>query len=178
MRVFVSAGHSGSDPGAVANGAKEAELMLELRDMVADRLRAAGAEVKEDGADGENWPLKRALTQIAGTDIAVELHTNAASASSAEGVEVVATAARRAEAQRIAAAIARVLSAPLRRDGGWFSTDAFMLSRRFRPAFAEAGGLIVEVFFITNERELAKYRALKSQVADAIAGAILGENAG
>lgn len=177
MKVLVAAGHSGTDPGAVAGRHTEAALMLELRDAVAARLRAMGVDVAEDGADGQNLPLRAAIELLRGKDLGVELHTNAASAPTAGGVEVVARKDRRAEAQRVAAAIAGVLRLPLRRDKGWFSTDDFMLARRFRPGFAEAGGLIVEVFFISNPAELAKYLALKAQVADAIAEAIAGEGA-
>ena len=56
-QILISAGHSNQDPGATANGVTEAGLALELRDLLADKLRAIGCDVAEDGADGQNLPL-------------------------------------------------------------------------------------------------------------------------
>jgi N-acetylmuramoyl-L-alanine amidase len=36
--LFISAGHSHSDPGAVGNGHTEADIVLAFRDTVADEL--------------------------------------------------------------------------------------------------------------------------------------------
>ena len=61
-RVLIAAGHSDTDPGAVANGHKEALMALELRDKVAAVLRAEGFDVIEDGKDGQNLPLAESIT--------------------------------------------------------------------------------------------------------------------
>ncbi len=37
--LFISAGHSDTDPGAAANGITEADIVLEFRDMVCEELR-------------------------------------------------------------------------------------------------------------------------------------------
>ena len=41
-RYFITAGHGGGDPGAVANGFREADLVRELRDMIVERLQLLG----------------------------------------------------------------------------------------------------------------------------------------
>lgn len=167
MRFTVTAGHGDKDPGAVAKtGETEASLMADLRDIVADKLRKRGHEVKTDGAKWENWPLVRALHLIPQSDTAIELHTNAAENPKARGVEVISLPAQREMARTLARRIAHALEIPVRGAGGWIDQSA---SARGRLAFVNAGGLIVEVFFLSNPEELAKYQDRKWLVASAIA---------
>ena len=91
MKTFViTAGHSNVDHGAVANGLKEAALAVELRDIVASKLREKGYEVITDGLRGDNKPLNDAIKLIPRGDVAVELHFNAAASTTAAGVETIA----------------------------------------------------------------------------------------
>lgn len=168
MRFTVTAGHGDKDPGAVAMDGRttEAALMTELRDIVADKLRSAGHEVKTDGAKWENWPLGRALKLIPQSDAAIELHTNASTNPAARGVEVISLPAQKEMARELARRIAHTLEIPVRGAGGWIDQSQ---SARGRLAFVNAGGLIVEVFFISNPSELARYQDRKWLVASAIA---------
>jgi N-acetylmuramoyl-L-alanine amidase len=101
-RVYtVTAGHSSTEPGNTWGGLREADLMLDLRHLVADKLRASGHLVREDGARGVNAALARAIALIPGAHLAIELHTNASANITATGVEVVALPAKRAAAQRV-----------------------------------------------------------------------------
>lgn len=170
MKFAVTAGHGGSDPGAVANGATEAHLMVELRDIVAHKLDSAGHTVVTDGGWRKNLPLPYAITLVPGAACAVELHTNAFTNPAAKGVECVSLPRHRATAQRIAQAIARVLETPVRGDKGWIDQSQ---TARGRLGFVRAGGIVVEVFFITNVEELRKYDERKWLVASAIAGAMM-----
>lgn len=167
MRFTVTAGHGAGDPGAVAkSGETEAALMTELRDIVAAKLRAMGHEVKTDGAKWENWPLVRALKLIPQSDVAIELHTNAFTNSTAGGVEVISLPEHREMARTLARRIAHTLEVPVRGAGGWIDQSA---SARGRLGLVNAGGLIVETFFISNPIELARYLDRKWLVASAIA---------
>jgi len=167
MRFTVTAGHGADDPGAVAkSGETEAALMTELRDIVAIKLRNMGHEVKTDGARWENWPLLRALKLIPQSDVAIELHTNAFTKDSAGGVEVISLPSQKEMARSLARRIAHTLEIPVRGMGGWIDQSA---SARGRLAFVNAGGLIVEVFFISNPVELKKYSDRKWLVGSAIA---------
>ena len=47
--VFVSAGHSDTDPGAVALGRREADIAVEFRNMVAFYLQRSGIPHELDG---------------------------------------------------------------------------------------------------------------------------------
>ena len=87
--ILISAGHNDKDPGAVGNGYKEAILAVKMRDRVAKSLRERGLMVFEDGADGVNEPLHRAIQLCKQVDIAVEIHFNAGPPT-ANGVEALA----------------------------------------------------------------------------------------
>jgi N-acetylmuramoyl-L-alanine amidase len=179
MRVTVTAGHGGTDPGNTWNGHHEAKLMTELRHILAAKLRADGHQVREDGGLGENLALSDAVRLIAGADVALELHTNASDNQKATGVEVVALPERRELSQQIAHAIGSVLQIPTRRDKGWFPHAKCAAERGFEPGFSKRGGLIVEVFFQSNPDDLRKYLASNWLVASAIARVIhLSKNGG
>ncbi|MEO9386471.1 N-acetylmuramoyl-L-alanine amidase [Chromobacterium phragmitis] len=86
-------------------------------------------------------------------------------------MESIALPSLRGISQRISAAVLGVLGSPLRCAGGWIDQSA---SARGRLAFVNAGGVIVELFFITNAAELAAYQANKQRLAQAVADAIAG----
>ena len=172
MKILIAAGHGGTDPGNTWGGTTEAALMLELRHIVALKLRQAGHEVTEDGGRGVNLALNDAIRLAHGHDVAIELHTNASANQTATGVEVIAAPKNKLLAQRIAQAVGRVLEIPVRRTGGLYPLAQFKRERKFTPGFVRAGGLIVEVFFQSNPAELGRYRGRFWLVATAIANAI------
>lgn len=167
--IAVTAGHGGSDPGAVAHGVTERDLMTELRDILAIKLREQGHKVRTDGARWQNLPLVHALTLVPGADLAIELHTNAATNPAATGVEVVAMPRDKAKAQLLAKAIAHTLGLRVRGDGGWIDQTQ---TARGRLGFVRAGGMVVETFFISNPDDLARYQQRKWLVASAIASTL------
>lgn len=169
MKYLISAGHSSADPGACANGHTEAAIALDMRDLVAKRLLEMRHTVLMDGNVAENLPLQTAIALINGTDLAVELHCNAAANHQATGVEVIAPAHLKLVAQRIARAIAAETGQKLRGELGWIDQAQ---SARGRLGFIEAGGLIVEMVFISNAADLRTFMAAKERVAMAIAGAM------
>ena len=166
---LISAGHGGTDPGAVALGRKEADIALAMRSLVATRLLELRHTVLQDGGTGVNLPLRDALKLIKGTDLAVELHCNAAANHQATGVEVIAPPALKLVAQRIARAIAGETGQRLRGQGGWIDQTQ---SQHHRLAWVQAGGIIVEMVFITNPADMQTFMQRQDRVAQAIAGAI------
>lgn len=171
MKTFtVTAGHGGNDPGAVAKtGETENALMTELRDIVASKLKASGHAVRTDGDWRKNLPLPYAMTLVPGSVAAIELHTNAAENPSATGVEVISLPSKKELSRTIARRIAHALGIPVRGAGGWIDQSQ---SARGRLGFVRVGGLVVEVFFLSNPENLAVYQARKWLVASAIVAAL------
>jgi N-acetylmuramoyl-L-alanine amidase len=170
--IIVSAGHSNVDPGAVsASGLREADLALRLRDKIAARLQAdESLRVLTDGRTGENSPLRDAVAIVKTHPgaLAVELHFNAGPIA-ARGIEVLSKPAHKPRAQALARAIKAITGSPLRGDGGWKADNS---GQHHRLAFCEAGGLIIEVEFLSNAVALHTYLTKEDEVATALANAL------
>lgn len=176
--ILLSAGHTnilGQDRGAVSGGFIEGVEATRVRDAVAAYLKESRPDIKilEDGFDGDNQPLTKAVALARTANIALEFHFNAASLSRATGIEVLAKSKDRALAQRIAGAIAGATGLSLRGGDGGYKTDNS--GQHHRLAFCEAGGLIVEICFISNPADMNSYKnnfdAMCRSVADVLAAA-------
>ena len=86
MKVFISAGHGGSDPGAVANKVKEKDLNLSIALACRDVLERHGVEVRMSRTKDENDPLSEEIKECNayGPDLAVSIHNNAGGGDGAE----------------------------------------------------------------------------------------------
>ncbi|WP_104470351.1 N-acetylmuramoyl-L-alanine amidase [Acinetobacter indicus] len=168
--VTVTAGHSNNDPGAVNGKIKESELVTNFRNAVAFYLREAGLQVKTDGTGTKNDPLSAAVKLIQGSSVAVEFHMNAAASKQANGIETIALPKDKKLAQDLSKAVADALGSRLRGDNGWIDQSK---SARGRLAYVNAGGLIVELGFISNEDELARFNARYWVAAKAVAKVLI-----
>ena len=166
----ITAGHSNTDPGAVNGKVKEADLVVNFRNAVTHYLREAGLQVKTDGTGTKNDPLSAAVKLIQGSSVAVEFHMNAATSKQANGVETIALPKDKKLAQDLSKAVADALGSRLRGDNGWIDQSK---SARGRLAYVNAGGLIVELGFISNEDELARFNALYWLAAKAVAKVLI-----
>ena len=106
-RIVIDAGHGGRDPGAHANGLREADVVLDIARRVAGRLAAQpGVEVVMTRNDDTFVPLRArtALANEVGADLFLSIHANASRNSKAHGVETYfLDFALDPEAERIAA---------------------------------------------------------------------------
>lgn len=162
MSAFVSAGHSNTDPGAVSNGRREADIAVEFRNMVSLYLGRDGVTHATDGSGAENWPLSRAAAEAKRHKMAVEFHCNAAGPT-ATGVETLSSPKDYPLAGKICEAISSQLG--IRNRGAKPENSG----QHKRLAFVQAGGIIVELFFITSKSDLAAYDAKKWLAAKAVA---------
>lgn len=168
-KIFISAGHDAKDPGAVANGTTESKVVTEFRDIVAYYLEKAAVPYISDGQKGLNLPLREALKLIPKDGIAVEFHLNASGNATATGVETLSKDKHRAFCARLCKLIAERLQ--IRNRGDKSDTSG----QHSRLAFAEGGGVIVELFFLTNAEDLRKYQAVKWVLAKEVAEFLIKE---
>lgn len=165
--LFLAAGHSDSDPGAVANGTTEARIVLKLRDLIAGGWLSNNVVYAKDGARGENLPLRSAITLAKKHDVALELHCNAATPQ-ASGVETI----NNPETDELAAKLCEVVSRELGIPNRGVKRPSY--TRHSRVGFVDdGGGVLLELFFLTNKDDLAKYEAKKLAVAEAIARVLI-----
>lgn len=168
--ITITAGHSNIDPGAVNGKIKESELVTNFRNAVVHYLREAGITTRTDGTGTQNDPLSSALKLIKGSSTAVEFQMNAAASKQANGIETIALPRDKKLAQDLSAAVATALGSRLRGDNGWIDQSK---SARGRLAYVNAGGLIVELGFISNEDELARFNARYWLAAKAVARVLI-----
>lgn len=160
--MYISAGHSNTDPGAVANGRREADIAVEFRNIVSFYLQRDKVRHELDGGATENLPLSTVVKSSRNHRVSVEFHCNAGP-SSANGVEVLCASKDNDIAAQICEAISNSLGI---RNRGVKPENA---GQHSRLAFVRAGGMIVELFFITNKKDLAAYDARKWLAARAVA---------
>lgn len=170
--IVITAGHSNRDPGAVNGSDREADLAQDMRNITAAILREKGYTVKTDGEGKGNLPLSLAVKLIRGSALAVEFHTNAAAAKSATGIEALATPKNRRAAQALCKAVAAVTGWKLRGDAGFKPDNA---GQHSRLAYAQAGGIVFEPFFISNDADLALFKQKKWLICRAVAEAVAKE---
>lgn len=173
MYITITAGHSNTDPGAVNGSDREADIAQDMRNIVASILRTDhGLEVKTDGEGKGNLPLREAVKLIKGSRLAVEFHTNAALNKTATGIEALSIPKNKAACQRLCRAVEQVTGWKLRGEGGYKPDNA---GQHSRLAYAQAGGIILEPFFISNDADLAQWKQTKWSICRAIATAIAEE---
>lgn len=85
-KVFLSAGHGGADPGAVAHGLKEKDINLHIMLACNDILLRHGVTTVLSRAKDENDPVSQEVSEAnkSGADIAVSFHTNAGGGNGSE----------------------------------------------------------------------------------------------
>ena len=167
--ILISAGHSDTDHGACANGLKEADVVLDFRDMVAHYLSEAGVAFTRDGAKGENLSLTQAVRMMPSRGVAVEFHLNAAENKSATGVETLSQPKDYEFCNELCAAISSRLMIKNR------GAKPANSGQHSRLAFVSAGGIIVELFFVSNKDDVAAYESCKWLLAKDVAGLLIKE---
>ena len=85
-KVFLSAGHGGKDPGAVAFGLKEKDINLNIMLSCRDVLEKHGIEVVCSRLKDENDSVSNEVAEANASkaDVAVSFHTNAAKGNGSE----------------------------------------------------------------------------------------------
>lgn len=165
--IVITAGHSNTDPGAVNGVVTEAHIVTDFRNMVAHYLKEAGRNFVTDGAGNDNQPLAKAIALIKPGDLAVEFHCNSFSNPNATGVETLSSGMHKAIGAAICNAVASTLNIANRgaKDEG--------SGQHSRLGFVRAGGIIVELFFISNQEDLKRYLDKKWLVAKAVANVLI-----
>lgn len=162
--LFISAGHSDTDPGAKGNGYSEADIVLEFRDMLATELEVLGVSFGRDGSAGSNLPLRDAINLAKSYDLAIEFHCNAFHLPSATGVETLSRSHHHSLTNKLNALISSTLGINNRGSKGESSGQHSRLG-----FISQADGIIVELFFISNPEDVRKYQENKNVLAKRVA---------
>ena len=162
MKVFINPGHEPTlDPGACANGLREADVALAIGKLTAAYLRDAGCEVKLYQVDGLDEICEASNSWR--SDIFVSIHCNAAENVYAHGTETFycyGAGAGRLLADCIQSQILHALPVEDRHvcDAG------FAVLRG-----TDCPAVLVETAFVTNESDAELLKTCQDDFARAIA---------
>ena len=88
-KVFIDAGHGGTDPGALGYGYRESDLNLQVAKKVESKLKSKGIDVKMSRSSDIFYSLseRAEMANDYGADAFVSIHQHSAEAKSANGIE-------------------------------------------------------------------------------------------
>lgn len=167
-KVFVSAGHGGSEPGAVANGFMEKDLNLAIALACRDELVRHNVDVRMSRTKDEEDGLREEIKECNayGPDLAVSIHNNAGGGDGTEVFHAVNGGTGKTLAKNILAEIvatgqnSRGIKTRKDTDG----TDWYGFIRE-----TNAPAVIVECAFMDNKADLASIDTAEEQTAMGVA---------
>jgi N-acetylmuramoyl-L-alanine amidase len=159
--IYISAGHSNTDPGAIAthDGVEyhEATLVTNFRNKLAEYLKTKdGLSVFTDGTGNLNKDRNIAIAEAKKVNgPRFDFHMNASENVTAHGTEVISNPSKKKIAQEIAQVICETLGNTPRGTAGWIDQSQ---SKRGKLAWINSlDGILIELCFISNKTELQRF---------------------
>lgn len=171
-KIFIDAGHGGSDPGALGNGLKEKDIVLSIAQKLTGLFNAKGIQVSHSRYTDTSVGLaeRAEMANNWGADLFISIHANALDGSgSAYGTECYTYPNSTAENKRLSADIASSISSKLGTyNRGHREADFAVLRLTQMPS------VLIETAFIDNSGDADKLKNRQSDFAQAIFEAIMG----
>lgn len=168
--IFVSAGHNPygvkPDPGAVANGYKEADLTVEFRNLVTDYLKNKGVKYIVDN-DTERLSEYLQRIKTGQGSVVLEFHFDSAVATASGSTAIIEEEYDKMDeafAWELVDETSQMLG--IRKRGVWTEKD----SHRGRLGLMREDGIIclLEICFISNKSDMDAYQKNKTKLAEKI----------
>jgi len=172
MTAFISAGHNPKgikvDPGAVANGLREADLTVEFRNLVVKELLKRNVKVITDKDDERLADYLKRIKTGSGS-VVLEFHFDAAVSSSATGT----TSLFGSDADRLDKAFAKELVEATSTILGIKNRGSLSEKESHRGSLGlmrkEGIVSLLEICFISNPNDIKAYNLKKNELAVKIA---------
>jgi N-acetylmuramoyl-L-alanine amidase/PKD repeat protein len=167
IKVFLDAGHGGSDPGAVWYGFQEKVADLDIALRVKSKLEANGFSVAmtRTGDSSKSLDERVAMANSSGADLFVSIHNNASISPYAHGTETYWCANGVAGSSQLASLIqSNVVSSTGRANRGVKTANFRVIKYTTMPA------ALVEGVFMSNQTEsdLLKTAEFREKIANGI----------
>ena len=167
--IFLSAGHGGNDVGAVGNGYNEADLTIELRDLVLKYLKQLGAKAVID--DNKN-ALAQTITffknKVAKDSILLDIHWNSFNETST-GTEVLVPATPTKFETDLATDLSKVIANTLNIKNRGVKTELQSARKSLGWMRLTGENVLIETCFISNKNDMDSYQKNKEELAKKIA---------
>ena len=151
-KVFIDAGHGGTDPGALGCGYRESDLNLQVAKKVESKLKSKGIDVKMSRNSDIFYSLseRAEMANDYGADAFVSIHQNSAEAKSANGIETYYNRKKEEDRPLSNDIQKQVISQTGANNRGVKNAEFTVLVK------SEMISALVECGFITNESEVKK----------------------
>ena len=151
-KVFIDAGHGGTDPGALGYGYRESDLNLQVAKKVEAKLKSKGIDVKMSRNSDIFYSLseRAEMANDYGADAFVSIHQNSAEAKSANGIETYYNRNKEEDKPLSNDIQKQVISQTGANNRGVKNAEFTVLVK------SEMISALVECGFITNESEVKK----------------------
>lgn len=177
MRYVSTAGHGGSDPGAIGNGLKEAEVVRIINKWFVADMRAAGFDTVDGTSDSgdANTVLNAQIRNAnnSGAGFGVSWHLNANSGTPGTGTEVLYYPGSK-EGYEAAEKVSKAISAKF----GWANRGAKARADLGWLNYTSMPVILIECCFINNAGDVAKLKGKERLLADTVIEALTGKKVG
>lgn len=168
-KLFISAGHGGSDGGAAHGIYIERDLAISFRNTLVKELAVLGAFAQ---TDPDNNALAKTLAFIRGKfgskDILVDIHFNAGGGT---GTEIIIPNLSTLFEKQLAQSIADVINTVtgLKKRGGGVKTETDTARKTLGWMRPNSENILLEICFIDSKTDMAVYTANELKLAKEIA---------
>lgn len=172
-KLFLSAGHGGTDVGPVGNGYREADLTIELRDLITKHLKRLGVNpITDENRNALAETIRFFQNKTTKDCILLDIHWNAFNKKST-GTEVLVPATPTKIERDIATDLCKVISETLKITNRGVKTE--LQSARGRLGWMRLTGqnILIETCFISNPNDMKSYQDNKEILAEKIADCLL-----
>ncbi len=168
-KIFLLAGHHLKDPGAVANGYQENRLTIEVRELIAKRIRQLAPEVPiwlDDDKDTLSQVIGKVNKLATSNDILFDIHFNSFTDAKATGSEAFVHNNASQLSRTIAGEASKWAATILGIQDRGVKTEQQAARGRLGILYTPANNVLLEVGFLSNPNDMAGYEKWKHWMAD------------
>ena len=176
MTVFVLAGHSNDDSGAVGvGGRQENRETVKLRDAIVRHLPFGHPNIVDRDYEDLRAVLRR--IQTGSGSVVLDIHFNASTNTTATGVEVFVGDDAQANDLLLAHDVLNATVKHLGVKNRGVKTESESARKRLGVMREHGAVCLLEVCFITNESDMATYDAVYDNIAKDLAAVLVKHDA-
>ena len=169
IKVFIDAGHGGTDPGAVGNGLKEKDIVLNIAKKLGALLNGRGISIKYSRTTDTYVSLDERARQANawGADLFISIHANSA-ASSVRGTECFTYYTANKATTDLSANISKKIASKFNIPNRGHKQQNFAVLR-----LSNMPAILVETAFISNSSDANLLNTRQADFSVTIANSIL-----
>ena len=169
IKVFIDAGHGGTDPGAVGNGLKEKDIVLSIATKLGALLNGRGISIKYSRTTDTYLSLEERarLANAWGADLFVSIHANSAT-SSVRGTECYTHPTANTATKTLSGNISRAIASKFGISNRGHKEANFAVLR-----LSNMPAILVETAFISNSSDANLLNTRQADFSVTIANSIL-----